>query len=112
MPAHYGRKVRLCAAGTQEEGEPNRFPLLLRITTPSFRTRCARKRKWRFPVATQAPEKGKQNSSHPGMRRSRFSRRGAQCAPVYGVAIVSLTLFTQLGGKGKMELTPARVSAP
>ena len=40
-------------------------PCLLRITTPSFRARCARKSKSLFPFAARLVGQGKQNGCHP-----------------------------------------------
>ena len=78
IPAH----SRLCAAGTQEEGEPHGSPCLLRITTPSFRARCARKGKSRFPPAARLPQRVSRTGATPEMtRRGRRALRSEGWSP-------------------------------
>ena len=57
-----------------QEGGNQGFPLLVNHPL-SFRARCARKSKSRFPSATRLPGQGKQNGCHP-------KGAGARCAPL------------------------------
>ena len=58
----------------KRRGEPHGSPCLLRITTPSFRARCARKSKSLFPVAARLPQRVSETDAAP--------EAGAQCAPL------------------------------
>ena len=75
MPALSGRECGLRGRLAHKRRGNLRFPLLLRITTLSYRARCARKDKCRFPSATRLPGQGKQNGCHP-------KGAGARCAPL------------------------------
>ena len=67
------------ARGGRTRGEGTAwFPLLLRITFSSFRTRCARKSKWRFPAAAHLPCQGKRNGFHPVGREKVNCRMAAR----------------------------------
>ena len=69
--AHHGR-VCGCAPQAHKRRGNQGSPCLLRITTPSFRARCARKSKWRFGVGSPAASKGKQKwAAAPEGRASR-----------------------------------------
>ena len=75
MPALSGRECGLRGRLAHKRRGNLRFPLLLRITTPSYRARCARKDKCRFPTAARLFGQGKQNRCHP-------KGAGARCAPL------------------------------
>ena len=75
MPALSGRECGLRGRTAHKRRGNLRFPLLLRITTLSYRARCARKDKCRFPIAARLFGQGKQNRCHP-------KGAGARCAPL------------------------------
>ena len=88
-----------------QEGGNQGFPLLVN-QPPSFRARCARKSKSRFPSAARRPQRVSRTGATPEMtRRGRRALRG-------GVATAILVAFQQLGG-GKFGVVHlARAARP
>ena len=106
----YSRPARPHCA--QEEGEPHGSPCLLRITTPSFRARFARKGKYSFPAAARLPYQGKRNGCRPRARaRNARPYDGLNGASPWG-GICPSCCFGQMGG-GNLGVTHlARVARP
>ena len=90
--------------GHTRGGGTNWFPLLLRITTPSFRTRCARKGKCRFLAAAQLRGQGKRNCCHTisGRALRAPTERDAAALP-WGDNFPSCC-FQKMGG-GNLDVT-------
>ena len=65
VPALHGEMRPARPPRAQEEGEPDGSPCLLRITTPSFRARCARKRKPLFCCAARPPQRVSRTGATP-----------------------------------------------
>ena len=65
VPALHGEMRPARPPRAQEEGEPDGSPCLLRITTPSFRARCARKSKSLFCCATRLPQRVSRTGATP-----------------------------------------------
>ena len=65
VPALHGEMRPARPPRAQEEGEPDGSPCLLRITTPSFRARCARKSKSLFCCAARPPQRVSRTGATP-----------------------------------------------
>ena len=65
VPALHGEMRPARPPRAQEEGEPYGSPCLLRITTPSFRARCARRSKSLFCCAARPPQRVSRTGATP-----------------------------------------------
>ena len=79
--------------------------LLLRITTLSYRARCARKDKCRFPIAALLLGQGKQNRCHPkGDGRARRAPTRREQQRPRGVESTLLVAWSKWAAGGKRDL--------
>ena len=108
VPALHGEMRPARPPRAQEEGEPDGSPCLLRITTPSFRARCARKRKPLFCCAARPPQRVSRTGATPEQqaRIARTRQRPVGWYPSF------LLLMADGRQGGKKSLTFAREARP